>query len=131
MKRLTPQVSARKEQVPQNLDTEAILDDKTNLKCNGLPPLPKTLNSYFFGENACFSTQPSQESSDVSSGISSSDRASQNLNGHTGKLLSSQASASNFNSTHGSHKGSSRLFKGASMCPPIANKGLYTPQMEH
>jgi len=65
----------RMEQAPQHLKSNGLADDNTLLKSNGLPPLPKA--NMFMSETTYFSSQPSQEPSDISSGVSS-DRNSQN-----------------------------------------------------
>ena len=118
-----------KEQAPHLVTS---VDDKSN----GLPPLPKHLNQYFSGSGesaAAFSTQPSQESSsDLSSGLSASDRNMNDVGSRFGSSNRRGETGSGQISGGGSNKGSSRLFKGA-LCPPIAHKaggGLLSPSLE-
>ena len=148
--KLSTTSSLRKEQqAAGHLRSEATTTGSMDDKSNGLPPLPKHLHQYFSGSGesaAHFSTQPSQESSsDLSSGLSASDRnmndvgsrfGSSNRRGGggggggdgTGGQMSSTTSTGGGS---GSNKGSSRLFKGA-LCPPIAHKagGLLSPTLE-
>ena len=147
--KLSTTSSLRKEQqAAGHLRSEATTTGSMDDKSNGLPPLPKHLHQYFSGSGesaAHFSTQPSQESSsDLSSGLSASDRNMNDVGGRfgssnkrgggggggdgTGGQMSSTTSTGGGS---GSNKGSSRLFKGA-LCPPIAHKagGLLSPTLE-
>ena len=114
-------------------------------KSNGLPPLLKTTMNKYQSETVAlqYATVPTQESSDVSSGISSSDhRGSQNMNDQVVSRFGSSkrgetcaSNVMNLTSSGSSKQGSgpSRLFKGAvGLCPPIAHKSgaILSPNLD-
>ena len=119
----------RKEQPPQRLNSEQTAFEDGNsihqaqaAKGNGLPPLPKTLNHYFSDTTHFSSQHTAESSSEVSSGVS------------TDRTTSSQAQISSnggnqYNVTNSS-RGSSKLFKGVSLCPPIAPKTMISPNLD-
>ena len=124
----------RKEQPPARLNSEQTVTFDANTmmeKNNGLPPLPKTLNHYF-SESTYKSSQQSVESSEISSGVST-DRTRSSASGTVqaiDKFGSHASSAGNYNLTNSSRGSASRLFKGVSLCPPIAPKTMISPNLE-
>jgi len=101
------QPAARVTMEPKRVTSqESSTDDETPVGTK-FAQLPKMLN-YHNSELTYYSTQ-SQTSSEVSSGISSC-RSS----------LPAKLSS----------KGFSRLFKGVSLCPPIAPKTIFSPNLE-
>ena len=117
----------RKEQPPQRLNSEQTAFEDGSIqvcaKGNGLPPLPKTLNHYF-SETTHFSSQHTAESSsEVSSGVST-DRTTSSQAGQISSNGGNQYNVTN------SSRGSSKLFKGVSLCPPIAPKTMISPNLD-